>query len=356
MECPNCAFQNTPGTPACVRCAGRLDFSNIDVIPLRAPRSLVARRVVRGLDIVGFGARDVGRRVGADLKRPRWLDRSWDGVSPAELLLCVVPGLVQIRRGHRALGRGLLAGWLALLLLALLNVGSLLSSLACLAAVSLHCTAISLLLAGVIASMSIPRRLFVGVGVYLLVFGTIYYPAYWGLNRLVRVVPIASTIPSTVVRRGDVLLAAGPAFGSHQPRRGDIVLYRAQAITAPGVIIERGRRVDRVLGVEGDHVAVRAGVVFLNDAQLPDDALPLGTLQGCADMDLYVGPGQYAILPSLVALPRGYETYRRLVFSNRCVVDADQIEARVVCRIRPWLRAGALPRPPDPPIAKGATP
>lgn len=359
MECPNCAFQNTPGTPSCARCAGRLDFSDVDVIPLRAPRSAAGRWLARTLGVAGFGARDVARRVGADLVRPRWMDRSWDGVSPRELFLCSIPGLAQISRGHRLLGRCLMGAWAGLLLLALLTIGSGLSILAALGAISVHCAAVTLLLGGVLETMTIRRRLLTGVIVYVFVAGLLYLPAYWGLRQVVRIVPIVAIARSGIVRAGDVLVAPGSAFGVPVPERGDIVLYHVSTITSSAVIVRGGAWIDRVLGIPGDHIAVRGGIVYLNDVPIPDDMGPLGDLNECRDIDLVAGPGQYIVLPSLVSFDmHGQEArqYRAMMFSTISTVRAEQIEAKIAYRIRPWLRAGSLRPPASVRAPEGAAP
>jgi hypothetical protein len=358
VECPNCAFQNTPGMTACVRCAGRLDFSGVDVIPRRAPTGTVARAAGRARSFVGCRARDLGASLSADLLRPRWMASSFDGVTPAELFACVLPGLAQVRRGHRTLGRTLMGIWAFLLLVALLNIGSTLSVWATLGAISTHCTAVTLLLSGVLEAMPLWRRMGAGLMVYAAIAGLIYLPVYLGFSSVVRVIPIISRAESSVVQAGDVLIGPGPLVGGRAPQRGDIVLYHMESVQVAGAIIRSGVWIDRVLGVPGDRVEVRAGTVLLNGEPLAGDRLPLGSVAPCPDMELVAGDRQYIILPTLVSFAgqgadgRRYANQAMMLLS---VVPRDSIEAEVTWRLRPWSRAGRLSGPTPAGTAAGGT-
>jgi len=322
VECPNCAFHNTPGTPACVRCAGRLDFSDVDVIPQRAPRGVAGRSAAQLRRLLAFRLRDLRNVLYTTIQRPRWMRSSYDGISPAEVMLCVIPGLPHIRRGHRVLGRVLFTIWASLLVVALLNIGSPLSFWTAVAAVSVHCTAISLLFSGVLETYSMPRN-------------------------------------TSLITTGDVLLTWGPLLRNPTPERGEIVFYRTDALHMTGVIIHAGEWVDRVLGIPGDFVEVQRGKVFVNGELLERDQLPLGGAFRTPDMNLKAGENEYIILPTLLNFEgRGYAFPPHVVeaMTRLSVVSGDAIESRVLWRVRPWNRAGRI-EPLDQPerLTPGAT-
>jgi len=359
VECPNCAFHNTPGTPACVRCAGRLDFSDVDVIPQRAPRGVAGRSAAQLRRLLAFRLRDLRNVLYTTIQRPRWMRSSYDGISPAEVMLCVIPGLPHIRRGHRVLGRVLFTIWASLLVVALLNIGSPLSFWTAVAAVSVHCTAISLLFSGVLETYSMLRRVELGLKIYAAVAGLIYLPVYFVTTRFVRVIPINLPGNTSLITTGDVLLTWGPLLRNPTPERGEIVFYRTDALHMTGVIIHAGEWVDRVLGIPGDFVEVQRGKVFVNGELLERDQLPLGGAFRTPDMNLKAGENEYIILPTLLNFEgRGYAFPPHVVeaMTRLSVVSGDAIESRVLWRVRPWNRAGRI-EPLDQPerLTPGAT-
>src|SRR5262245_40196364 len=111
MECPNCAFQNTPGSRVCVRCRSLVDFANTDVLPPRAAQGRARRRVRSAAAGAHFAVRDWLASLRMSLRIPVDLRVSW-----GDLALCILPGLDQIRRRQRALGWTILGAWLFLLL------------------------------------------------------------------------------------------------------------------------------------------------------------------------------------------------------------------------------------------------
>lgn len=65
------------------------------------------------------------------------------------------------------------------------------------------------------------------------------------------------------LRAGDSVLAAKLAYRLAEPRRGDVVLFEAPDGGAPTI--------KRVVGIPGDTVAVRDGVLFVNGEKTRED-------------------------------------------------------------------------------------
>lgn len=65
------------------------------------------------------------------------------------------------------------------------------------------------------------------------------------------------------LRAGDSVLATKFAYRLAEPRRGDVVLFEAPGDDAPTI--------KRVVGIPGDTVAVRDGVLFVNGEKTRED-------------------------------------------------------------------------------------
>jgi signal peptidase I len=76
--------------------------------------------------------------------------------------------------------------------------------------------------------------------------------------------PSGSNIPTLLV--GDRFFAEPGYFRSHLPRRGDMAVFRLAADN--GTVY-----VKRIVGLPGDTVQMRGGVLYLNDAAVPRQAI-----------------------------------------------------------------------------------
>ncbi len=339
MECPNCTFQNMPGTKACVRCRGLLDFSGVSVMPPRAKGPRALRRVNRAVAVTGAGARNVVEDAVVALRLPssrgvRWRDIGWS----------VLPGLGHIRRGQRALGWLILAAWSGVLLMAAADAGSNVSLLLCFGAVSIHSLAISLMLSEFIQQMPMFRRVMFGLGLYWVIFAILYYPASLAMGRCVRILPVEGVRKCAALDNGDVLLYSGEWTRPSQWQRGDVVVFQIQASTMPGGYIQGGFGVDRIVGLPGDHVMVKGGEIFVNDQPLPRELYPFGGTTGITDVELKAMDGEYIVLPTLLrwAIHGNAAGYVKQLIERVSVVPESSISGSVIGRLRPWSRAGSL--------------
>jgi hypothetical protein len=342
MECPNCTFQNSPGLKRCLRCGGLLDFSAVAVEPPRAGHGRARRRA-------GGAGRAAGRRVAyaaEDLSRA--LRCPIVGVRWSDLALSILPGLAQVRRGPRALGWALLAAWSVDLFLAAAFIGSGLSAVLCLFAVSLHCLAISLLLNATLMRMPLERRAAFGLGVYLLLLLGLYRPV-GALGRGAFGWLEVSNIrgDAGILANRDVVLYTGRLTRPAAFERGDLVVYEIGRSRSGGAVIRPGLGIERVLGIPGDEVETDGRIVRVNGEELPPEQGPVGDAGRLPRMTLRASEGQYIILPTVVT-HTGYANAGpvvNLALISLAVVREDHIRGRVFWRMRPWLRAG-VPRAP----------
>lgn len=343
MECPNCEFQNTPGTKTCVRCQSRLDFVAVDVVPPRAGRGLRWRRQAyrlrgrwrRRSDALVAFVSSVGSAIHPDVD---WSMIFWT----------VIPGLGHMRAGFRRTGGMFLALWCALLLLAVLLLGSGFAWLLGAAALGLHCMVYGLLLARPLAAETVGRRLITGVGVYLALLFGLYGPVLFICRNIVRIVPVNRVLPTEALRNGDVLVGGGRWLRPAEWRRGDLVFYRIESPTmafAEHVVIQAGFGVDRIIGVGGDLVAYDGTDLTVNAQLVPADMMPIGGLRAMPAMSLRVEPGEVAVLPSALRWaargPAAQGATERVIPAVARVREANLL-SRLWWRLRPWSRFGEI--------------
>jgi signal peptidase I len=84
-------------------------------------------------------------------------------------------------------------------------------------------------------------------------------------------IPSASNVPSLMV--GDYVMASKLAYHINDPQHGDIAFFKY-----PGDL--RIDYVKRVIGLPGDRVQMRAGIVYLNGQPLKQEPSPLPPLEG----------------------------------------------------------------------------
>lgn len=98
-----------------------------------------------------------------------------------------------------------------------------------------------------------------------LVFAIVAILLVFGFVRPFVAEPFAITTASMdpTLRAGDSVLATKFAYRFAEPGRGDVVLFEAPADGAPTI--------KRVVGVAGDMVAVRDGVLFVNGEKTRED-------------------------------------------------------------------------------------
>jgi signal peptidase I len=340
MECPSCAFQNTPGMRNCVRCQGLLDFSGIAVDPPRAASSAIVRR---------GRAMAFRFRLGARERRTRYisgLSIGMDIPGAGQLVpWAAVPGLPQIRAGAPSMGWTILVVWVALLILAVLMVGSGMSLLLLAAAGSVHCFGVTLFLAGAMQSMPIFRRMATGLAIYGVLLVGVYLPARYLLTSTVGVIRLPAHASSDLLQARDVLLCTGPWTRPDAWERGMLVVYSTPGHSMSGVVINSGQIVDRIVGLPGDTVEIRHGTTYVNGERLPREQGPVFPHR-LPELVVTAGPGEYVVIPSgmhilAIGQPGIYaQATGGIVWLAG--VPEERLVGRVLWRLRPWKNAGPL--------------
>src|SRR6185312_1260234 len=77
-------------------------------------------------------------------------------------------------------------------------------------------------------------------------------------------IPSASMEPTTLV--GDYILAINGYYETHQPRRGELAVFALPSDTSVDFF-------KRVVGLPGDHIQMKSGVLFVNDMPVRRDAV-----------------------------------------------------------------------------------
>ncbi len=334
MECPNCTFQNTPGLPVCVRCQSRLDLGDISIEPPRASSSAVLRAGARASYHARLSLSTAFLNFTSSARNliPAHLSLS-------ALLWSIVPGLGQFRSGHRLMGRLIAFTWLILMLLAALNIGGAMGYFFALAAIGLHCFAVSLILAPCMQGSSLLLRAFTGLLTWCVLVGTLYYPATLLSRQCFMLIPVDAIRRSALVKSGDVLVSTGQWTNPDAYHRGDIVYYRIDPLSVPGAYVTAGAGIERIVGLPGDHVRVQAGHVFVNGVEVPSATALLADAAAFPDFEVHATTQEYVIIPSLANWYRHGQVpnvAKLLVGVSR--VPLSRIEGRVFFRVRPWSR------------------
>lgn len=108
----------------------------------------------------------------------------------------------------------------------------------------------------------------VGALVVALVVKTFLFQAFY--------IPSASMEPT--LQKGDRVLVNKLSYDIHDVHRGDVVVFEIpqNAVGADGI----KDLIKRVIGLPGDTIESRDGVVYINDRRVAEPYLPKGTLTG----------------------------------------------------------------------------
>lgn len=342
MECPSCQFHNMPGGSACVRCGTPLDLSGVDFLPPRASGNVAVRTARLSIDRLATGAGELANALAVSLRLTQVHFRY---TTATDLITSIVPGLGQLRTGRRKLGRAILTIWSASLVLMCLSVGTNWFWLFATIVIGSHCTAINLLLIDDLRGHTLLRRIIVGLGVYLTLMLLIYMPVWWTASQLGTIYVMPPGVHSTTVRPGDALLLT--SNWTHRPyARGDLVRVRFDSLMGNGMFFQPLDTVDRIVAMPGERLRISNGVLFVNDIPAPPQMLPLEPLPGNFTYDAVCPPDHALVFPSavrwhaVIGPPQG--GYQSLYLSNRHLVPISDIEGKVVMRLRPLRRAGAV--------------
>ncbi len=346
MQCLNCGFENIPGTPTCVRCQSVLNVGEVGVIPRRASALRLSTRVLRVWYWMATRLPTLPRWL------PRWRPTTFEPVSWFSLALTLVlPGLGHLREGHRRTALILFGLWLTFLLAAIVTVTGPWSMWWLIGAISVHAVALISLQAGNLAFERMLVRFLFGVLLYIGLQWLVYMPLAHLAGRVVVPLQLVNFAGGPVLSGGDGILYEGPWLRPAAFARGEVVVYTIGPVqgTIPGrghvaIFIREGLGVDRVLGLPGERVQFKDGVLLINGNPVDPPVVPLGTLV-MPRMDVRLGPQEYAIIPSQLNLnlPPAYgggvpwDMVRPLT-----VIPEDRILGRVLWRVHPWRHAGAV--------------
>ncbi|MFH1746679.1 MAG: hypothetical protein ABIG44_06495 [Planctomycetota bacterium] len=339
MQCWSCHFENLPGLEQCARCGGALSLEHVAVVPPRALRWRIANHAAR----IGHYLHRNLRGLAAMIRRLRFLMP--EPLSGRALLWSIVPGLGHLRTRRPRLGWILLLSWSGLLLMALLSVGTVWTPTFVSLSITVHAIAILAVLAANLAFIHLIIRLLFGILVYVILYMGLYQPTGWLCGRYLRAVPIQNILGSPVLADSDGLLVAGPWLCPEIFDYGDIVLYRIHEHNANGVIIHAGHGIDRVIGRPGDHLCVVDGELCVNGG--PPVAQPFNPVTYPPEFDIHLPEHTYLIMPSQIDMRVGLgynnpTSIWQLVGLDLILVTQEDIEGRVLLRIRPLARFGRL--------------
>lgn len=336
MECPNCTFRSIPGSTVCARCGSRLDLDALPVEPPRAGRGVVARRVRPSVRSVLFRVRDAADDLPAGYRAlfP-------DPVPPGTLVWSLVPGGGWRHAGYPRFAAFGFALWAVLLLASFLLVRSAAGWTLLIAAVGFHAFLSTSVFARVMGRWPIHRALLGGVGIYLAVIFGVYAPGAFVLSQVALAIEVPAVHGAqSGIRGGDVVLAQGSLLRDGEVEAGDIVVYRLPRAIAGGYAVASGLAMDRVVGLAGDRIEVREDGVHRNGRLLPPDMAPLRGTRHMVGLSFIVPEENVAILPTLQMW-----SGNQGVASEASCVPRRLVRGRVFFRIRPFDRAGFLPRP-----------
>jgi len=83
------------------------------------------------------------------------------------------------------------------------------------------------------------------------------------LFGLIRLFSVPTTAMAPAALPGDHVMMEGFTFLAHKPRRGDIVVFKADGIAA--LAVHGSIFIKRIAGEPGDHLQIFAGKLYIND-------------------------------------------------------------------------------------------
>lgn len=264
-------------------------------------------------------------------------------VSWPALAWSVVPGLGHIRSRRAAVGGTILGIWLAILLAAAATLGRPVSWMLAFSAISVHSLAFSLLLAPVLQTLPLARRILLGLALYGALLGAIYLPLYRLATHCARVLPVSGLRAGLPIRDGDTLLYTSDWTRPASFRRGDVVAFRIAPTGGHGVVVQAGLGVDRVIGAPGDRVVFTDGVLTVNGQPCDAEHAPLRGLHGIPKLDVTLGQSEYLVLPTSLEWYRHGEVRQGVIDETALRVSRvpeSRILGRVFWRANPLTRVG----------------
>ena len=334
MQCPNCGFQNMPGTEVCGRCTTSLGLATavMDVHPPRASSLKKRARRVLPLRKAYFRTRDA---LHADDVSAR-VRHATATLPPFPIFArLVVPGWSQFFLKQRIRGHLFLWSFLACLLLSLLMFGSTWGGIWFGLAFSVHSSAALNIVTQTFADAGTRDRIARSIVVSVVLWVLLYWPAVWLLGEFAQ----PHTVQTGVApfRHGDVILVNRRIT----PKRGDVVLYELNySPTVPAANLHRhinvygGDNIDRILAVPGDLVQCESGNLLINGS--PSTWQPLNPRPIPRTLHWKVPAGHYLVLPS--GVPGTPNLQDANFWQTAGDVSRENIVGRAYLQSLPWSR------------------
>lgn len=129
----------------------------------------------------------------------------------------------------------------------------------------------------------------------------------------------------------DCLVLSREAYSRTVPKRGDVVVFQSDLVTAKG---DKELLIKRVIGLPGDKVVIKGGNVYINNKLLPDYYTEECVTDG--KVDVTVPAGSYFCMGD----NRQHSTDSR--FSSVGCVPSGEIKGKIIFRFFPFNKIGRI--------------
>lgn len=336
MQCPSCQFENMPGSGRCARCGGFLALATaaIDVNPPRATR--LSRRMPRMWGRF-WSLRRSWANIRSSLTRP--IEQLFSRFENSDFRLgtivrAIVPGWAHRFRGNSPRAIVFFVSYLALLLPALLYLGTGLGSVLLGLAFGMHVAAASDGLVSRFARMG-DRLIFTFACAAILAL-VLYIP----IGRLVARVAIPIQLNHSVepFLAGDVLWYKPAA----QIAPGDVVLYSVPETTITGYnnhtrYVFRDRSINRVAASGGQRVQWKDGKLIVDGDISP---WQFAKMWGGETFEFVVPNDRVFIPPDSLATEGA--ALNAAAFQRLSLVPRSSVDGRIFFRSHPLWRISTI--------------
>ncbi len=273
MRCPKCHWENPENQINCLNCGEKL-LEEFSLYPPRAKEKLKFKDQKRRL-----------RKTKINLKR---LSLSFNFNFLIYFFGLFIPGLTHILMGKKRSGLNLILVFFSLLLLFLITLRHPVSNYLLFFAIILifysNFTTILEYFKRNDYNITIPLR----IGVLLISLSFLFFSylfLLFALNCYYIRVKIPDDRLTPVFERGDLVLVNKRAYKNELPKRGDIVAAKIYGYTT----------IEKILGLPGELVEIKDGVIYINNEPLKEENYPLvkvGNING----SIFLGMNHYYIL------------------------------------------------------------
>ena len=118
----------------------------------------------------------------------------------------------------------------------------------------------------------------------LIVF--LIFNQFWGISR------VAGESMWPTLTDGNIVIINKTTYSSESPQVGDIVVFHSDLENNESAFQQTKDLIKRVIAVEGDHVVVSGGEVFVNEIKIDEEYLAEGMIT-IQDVDMIVPEGHY---------------------------------------------------------------